>query len=241
MLYTRQAVQENVRNRDGKRVFYLGKGHQLTSDARDWLARERITILPADQAKPERYALEGGGFMEEKPEHMTHLYGNVLVPKTHPRIAFRGAMDTLQAELLLCIRQADKPWKELLEQALQAAKMVLSWEVMEEPAGEVELGGMSPQQLRDRSHRPQDYYGQPHFMPSGQDSQQLLLVNRARTLARQAELAAARAFCTEQGVQRQDLMQVLNRLSSFLYLIMIQMKREMRETNGSAGTDPTGH
>ena len=241
MLYTEDMVKANIRNREGRRVFYLGKGDTLTPGARDWLRKERIEVLDAAQARPERFRLLGGGYVEEKPEHMTHLNGDVLVSKLHPRIAFRGAMDTLQAELLLCIRQADKPWKELLEQALQAAKMVLSWEVMEEPAGEVELGGMSPQQLRDRSHRPQDYYGQPHFMPSGQDSQQLLLVNRARTLARQAELAAARAFCTEQGVQRQDLMQVLNRLSSFLYLIMIQMKREMRETNGSAGTDQTGH
>ena len=63
MLYTRQAVQENIRNRDGKRVFYLGKGHQLTSDARDWLNRERIQILPGEQARPERYKLQGGGFV----------------------------------------------------------------------------------------------------------------------------------------------------------------------------------
>ena len=49
MLYDRQAVQENLRNKDGKRVFYLGKGHQLTSDARDWLSRERIPILPGEQ------------------------------------------------------------------------------------------------------------------------------------------------------------------------------------------------
>ena len=37
MLYDQKAVQENIRNKEGKRVFYLGKGHQLTSDARDWL------------------------------------------------------------------------------------------------------------------------------------------------------------------------------------------------------------
>ena len=45
MLYTRKDVQENLRNKDGKRVFYLGKGHQLTSDARDWLGQQRIPIL----------------------------------------------------------------------------------------------------------------------------------------------------------------------------------------------------
>ena len=79
MLYTKEAVRDNIRNRDGKRVFYLGKGDQLTSDARDFLTRERIAILPASEAKPERYRLLGGGFMEEKPEHMTHLNGDYLV------------------------------------------------------------------------------------------------------------------------------------------------------------------
>ena len=50
MLYSKDAVRDNIRNRDGKRVFYLSKGDQLTSDARDFLTRERIEILPASDA-----------------------------------------------------------------------------------------------------------------------------------------------------------------------------------------------
>ena len=113
MLFTKDAVRDNIRNRDGKRVFYLAKGDQLTSDARDFLTRERIDILPAETAKPERYRLLSGGFLEEKPEHMTHLYGDVLVEKTHPRIAFRGAIDTLESEILLCqleLPACKRPW-----------------------------------------------------------------------------------------------------------------------------------
>ena len=109
MLYNRQAAQDNVRNRDGRRVFYLGKGDQLTSDAKDYLNRERIEVLPASVAKPERYCLLGGGYAEEKPEHMTHLNAQVLVAKTHPRIRFRGKMDLLEAELLLCQATAAEP------------------------------------------------------------------------------------------------------------------------------------
>ena len=70
MLYDRRAVQENIRNKDGKRVFYLGKGHQLTSDARDWLTGERIPVLPAENARPAEYRLLNGGILVEKPEHM---------------------------------------------------------------------------------------------------------------------------------------------------------------------------
>ena len=101
MLYTEQSVRDNIRNREGKRVFLLGKEDRLTPGARDWLTRERIEILDPGKARPEEYRLLGGGVLREKPEHMTHLDGDTLVPKTHPRIAFRGEMDTLEAEIML--------------------------------------------------------------------------------------------------------------------------------------------
>ena len=61
MLYTEENVKANIRNRDGKRVFYLAKADQLTPGARDWLRRERIEILPAETAKPDRFQLLSGG------------------------------------------------------------------------------------------------------------------------------------------------------------------------------------
>ena len=125
MLFTKQAVQDNIRNREGKRVFYLGKGDNLTSDARDFLTRERIEILPASEARPDRYRLLNGGYMEGKPEHMTHLNGDTLVEKTHPRILFRGAVDTLEAELLLCQADAPEDIRRLLEEILEAARALV--------------------------------------------------------------------------------------------------------------------
>ena len=122
MLYTEQQVKANIRNRDGKRVFYLGRGDQLTPGARDWLSRERIEILPAEQARPERFKLLSGGFSEEKPEHLTHLNGDTLVHKTHPRIAFRGAMDTLEAEIMLCQLVLREPMKKQLQEVLDFAR-----------------------------------------------------------------------------------------------------------------------
>ena len=220
MLYTRQAVQDNLRNRDGKRVFYLGKGDQLTSDARDFLTRERVEILPADRAKPERWKLLNGGFMEEKPEHMTHLNGDTLVEKTHPRILFRGAVDTLEAELLLSCVNATGDIRKQLEEALNFARTLLRNEVLDEPVMVTTLGGLDEKALRQRSHRPQDFYGKPHFMPQPTDSALLLQVNRARCAARQAELKAVAAF----PAGREDLLRAFNRLSSFLYLVMIQLK-----------------
>ena len=68
MLYDERAVKDNLRNREGRRVFFLGKEDRLTPSARDWLARERIPILSAEEAKLPRYRLLGGGFCTEKPE-----------------------------------------------------------------------------------------------------------------------------------------------------------------------------
>lgn len=226
MLYGRKEVQENLRNKDGKRVFYLGKGHQLTSDARDWLSRERIPVLPAEQAKPDSYRLLNGGVLQTKPEHMTHLNAEFLVPKTHPRIAFRGKVDMLEAALLLAAAESDGSIRTQLEEALAYTRYLLGQEVLGEPVVCKALGGMEEDELRKRSHRPQDFYGKPHFMPSPEDGKALLLVNFARCAARQAELAAVEAFLDKEGQpQRVDLLQALNRLSSFLYLIMIQLKK----------------
>ena len=224
MLYTETAVRDNIRNREGKRVFYLAKGDSLTSAARDYLARERIEILPAEQAKPERYYLLGGGYLEEKPEHMTHLNRETLVPKTHPRIAFRGAMDTLESELILAQLAAPKS-AEKLEEVLTLARKILRCDVLEEPLDNLTLCGLTEQQLRHRSHFPQEYYGTAHFMPSASDGEPIARLNRARCASREAELRACHAFTDREGrPTRPDLLKALNRMSSMLYLLMLEQK-----------------
>ena len=228
MLWDEQAVRANIRNRDGKRVYYLGKGDQLTSTARDFLRRERIEILPGSQARPERYRLLSGGYAEEKPEHMTHLNGEVLVPKTHPRIRFRGKMDTLEAELILCQRIPGAP-EGALGEILDLSRKILRCDVLDEPLIWDTLCGLSEQEQRTRSHMPQDYYGQPHFMPQASDGSVIAGLNRARCFAREAELAAVEAFSDREGnLLREDIPKALNRMSSMLYLLMIQEKAKSR-------------
>lgn len=224
MLYTEEMARANIRNRDGKRVFFLGKGDTLTSGARDFLSRERIEILPGEQAKIQQYRLLSGATLEEKPEQMTHLYGNVLVAKTHPRIAFRGAIDSLEGEIVLC--QLKCPgWRQELGEILALARMLIRCEVMEEPVPDGKLCGLTEAQQRKHSHRPQDFYGQAHFMPDYTDGETVLLLNKCRCAARNAELAAARAFTRDDGtVQRQDILKALNRMSSMLYILMIREK-----------------
>ena len=224
MLLSEKEVRDNIRNRAGKRVFYLAKGDQLTSAARDFLSRERIEILPAEQARPDRYQLLNGGYLEEKPEYMTHLNAQMLVEKSHPRILFRGKLDTLEAELILC-QQAAEHLTASLGEVLSLARRLIRCDVLEEPVPEGKLCGLTEAEIRKRSHFPQDYYGQPHFMPEASDGNVIARLNRARCAAREAELAAVAAFTDREGnPTRVDILRSLNRISSMLYLLMIQEK-----------------
>ena len=100
MLYNEEAVRANIRNREGKRIFYLGKGDQLTSAARDYLSRERIEIRPGEQAKQDwragRFPLVPGDSEEyipvpDKPRWLASATGG-LVPQEDVR-AFRLAQE----------------------------------------------------------------------------------------------------------------------------------------------------
>lgn len=225
MLYTEESVRANIRNRDGKRVFFLGSKDTLTPGARDLLRRERIEIRSAEEAAIHEYRLLNGGILTNKPEQMTHLHGDILVPKTHPRIALRGAMDTLEAELLWCQAALDKPFSDQIGEILALARNLIRCEVLSEPVKLDKLCGLTEAELRARSHRPQDYYGQPHFMPVAADGQAVLLLNRCRCAVRAAELAAAHAFTDADGnCTRPDILQALNRMSSMVYILMIQKK-----------------
>jgi len=224
MLYTEEAVRANIRNRDGKRVFFLDGKDTLTPGARDYLTRERIEIRPAVEAAIEEYRLTNGGFLREKPEHYTHLHGDVLVPKTHPRILFRGKLDTLQSELIL--GQLELPEEaQRLGEILDLSRQLIRCDVLEEPVKREKLCGLTDQELRHRSHFPQEVYGKPHFMPQTADGITVARLNRLRCQVREAELAAAAAFTDRDGsVIRTDILQALNRMSSMLYIMMIEHK-----------------
>jgi ethanolamine utilization cobalamin adenosyltransferase len=226
MLYTESAVRDNIRNREGKRVFCLGKGDTLTPGARDWLRSEKIEIITPSEIRPACYTLLSGGYSAEKPEHMTHLNREVLVPKTHPRIAFRGAMDTLEAELILT--QLDSPRSAAkLEEVLSLARRIIRCDVLEEPLEDLTLCGLTESQIRHRSHFPQEYYATPHFMPASSDGKAIARLNRVRCAAREAELRSVDAFSDRDGrPTRPDLLRAMNRISSMLYLLMLEEKSQ---------------
>ena len=138
-------------------------------------------------------------------------------------------IDLLEAEIALCqqvcVREGIPALAEELEEVLGFVRRFIRFDVLEEPVGEVRLCGLGPEELRERSHYPEKYYGQPHFLLHYTDSPAILAVNKVRAVARQTELAAYRAFRDENGaVTREDILQGLNRLSSLLWIFMIKLK-----------------
>ena len=223
----------------GTRGPVVVKRHQrLTPGALDYLRAHRIEVVyPQGQAAegggeaeaPAKYRTLFGAVLEEKPEHMTHLKGNILVFKDHPRIAFRGYIDLLEGEIALtqqalaqagCHKAADE-----LEEVLGFVRQYIRFDVLDEPVGEYTLCGYTPDQLREYSHYPERYLGQAHFMIHYTDGPAILAVNRLRTVVRQTELAAYAAFRDADGnVTRPDMIQGLNRLSSLMWIMMIKLK-----------------
>ena len=164
MLHTEETVRAGIRVKDGSRVYYLPEGDRLTPSARDWLRNENVRILRPQDAPPKVYTTLFGGTLTGKPEHMTHLYGNVLVPKDHPRIAFRGMIDALEAEILLCQNTAAQEKHTELVRALQEildfVRSLIRADVLGEPVAEVKLCGLDAQALRE-------VYGRPFELAAG--------------------------------------------------------------------------
>ena len=211
----------------------VARGDVLTPSARSFLREHRIEVVypqgREEDGSAARYQTPFGVGLEEKPEHMTHLRGNLLVFKDHPRIAFRGMIDLLEGEIALCqqvcVREGVPGLAEELEEVLDFVRRFIRFDVLSEPVGEVRLCGMTPEELRERSHYPEKYYGQGHFLIHYTDSPAILAVNKVRAVVRQTELAAYRAFRDENGgVARGDIILGLNRLSSLLWIMMIRLK-----------------
>lgn len=165
--------------------------------------------------------------LNPKPEHMTCLRGDVLVYKDHPRIAFRGAIDSLEAEIIvfqiIAEQKGLRKLTEDLEEIIRVIRRLLRCEVSGEPVGELVIQGLSTEELRAHSHHPSQYYGMRHFLPTCRHGEIVAYLNKLRTRARETELMAYKAFKKEDGeVEREDIITVLNRLSSLFWIMMFK-------------------
>lgn len=225
----------------GELTIRIAPDDVVTPAAWDFLREHGFTVLPGESATPTKPAGTAARFVDlsgrsyaDKPEHMTHLAGNVLVGKDCPRIRFRGRLDSLQAEMLkaqtVALEDGRGEIVRDLDEALAYVRHILACEVKGEPFSLKTLLGMDAATLRLVSHNPKRYFGDGHFVPEASMGKCLVALNAVRTSARETELACVGAFCDRDGAcSRPDLIQALNRLSSAVYIMMC------RERGGQYG------
>lgn len=180
--------------------------------------------------KPKFVSEYDGGMYEEKPEYMTHLYGNRLVYKDDPRIAFRGRLDSFQSSLLRfqLLMQSRNNLKLVadVQEILELARNILMTEVKDEPLEMDTLFGLDSDAIRAHSHNPMKHYCVKHFVPDVSMGEEIIHLNELRTEVREIEIAAMSAFRQGSDVKRKDIICALNRLSSAFYILMCRILGE---------------
>jgi ethanolamine utilization cobalamin adenosyltransferase len=226
--------------RSQEKAYCIEEGTIVTPAAQDFLrengivltrvapgaAQETMTRTPIPMRGGKAVFVEAatGRTVSEKREGMTHLRGNLLVPKTHPRIMFRGKLDTLQAQMLgvqlVAAEEGYPRVAEELEELLGCVRAILGAEVKEEPLAPMQLLSMDSAQIRRVSHHVREELGIDHPIPHYRMGRLCVALNRLRTQVREAELYAAAAFTEPDGAcAREDIVEALNRLSSCVYIL----------------------
>ena len=238
-------TEENLRSEmipDGQKEYAVLKGTVVTPSAREYLKKRGIrlktdpgsagkwqTMSRTEIKKQGKFSCvdaKTGQAYREKPEDMTHLRGNLLVPKTNLRIVFRGKLDSLEAGILtgqaMAAERGEEELVSRLGEVLERVRLVLGAEVKETPLSEGTLFGWNHDELRYVSHHVKEEVGIDHPVPDYRMGRMALELNRIRTEIREAELAAVAAFSAPEENGRPDIIEELNRLSSGVYILFCQ-------------------
>lgn len=240
-LLTETSLRLELKNKSPDK-YIVSSDTKITPSARQFLKDRNIELVIEEKKDKEdktqgackredvpeaKYTLYGtGGYFDKKPEYMTHLYGNKLVMKSHPRIELRGKLDSLESRILELQVLAKEHKMECLvkdlEEVLGFVKRILRAEVLEEELPSVRLLSLNEEELRERSHNPRKYFNTGHLTPDCSMGEIVIGLNSLRSSVREVEVNAVKAFKTEEGVAREDILRALNRLSSCFYIMMLK-------------------
>lgn len=190
---------------------------------------ENKSNLP--EPKKYRYVSVLGETFENKPEHMTQVYGEKLVYKDAPIISFRGKLDSLQSLILETqisfVKLNRLDLVEKLEEVLAFIKNILRCEVLNIELENTKLLNLTFDEIRSHSHNPKKYYGIAHFEPSYKHGEIVVKLNSLRTFSRELELFGYNAFKNNHDApSRPDILLALNRLSSLFYIMMFEVLKD---------------
>jgi ethanolamine utilization cobalamin adenosyltransferase len=247
---TEAIIREELKAKEPE-IYYVEEGKLLSPAAREYLHQRRIKIgtkeekemlgqksqnpvkeeeketVPEQKVQVLKYTdYETGAFYLEKPEHMTQLSGNVLVAKNHPRIYFRGKLDSLQALVILsqAMLAEDQGSRKIIEDLNDIKRVlmeIMRCDVLDIKFENHSVIGLDHEQLRARSHDPQKFFNiKQMMMPDYTMGKTYAILNHLRTAIRETEVAGTTAFLEGAKCTRSDIIEELNRLSSAIHIMM---------------------
>lgn len=225
-------------------VYIVKKGFILTTSALDYLQDNNIKVakegetlplkaeekVPKPKYKKNKFYIceETGKRFTEKPECMTQIHDNVLVSKGSNRICFRGKLDSMQALVVyaqsVIYETGNINIVNDLDTILNALREIMRADVLEEEIRPFELIGMCFEEIHDRSHNPEKYYGiEQCKLADYKQGKAYALLNLIRSGIREAEVIAAKAYIKDRQTERPDIIEALNRLSSAMHVMMSKL------------------
>lgn len=188
-------------------------------------AEEHLPETKKEVPKPRYVDYETGAFYYDKPEHMTQLFGNHLVVKDHPRILFRGKLDSLQSMIVLAQARIYESGKISLiadlGDILKHLREMMRCDALNEDLVITTTIGLTHEELRERSHDPMKFYNiKQMLLPDYSMGVEYALLNQIRSAVRETEVAACSAFRNRGKYDRGDILEELNRLSSAMHIMM---------------------
>ena len=157
----------------------------------------------------------------KKPADKTCLYGKRFVSKQHGRIAFRGMIDSLEAEFLeariLASSLGCDYIRACFDEAAAYLQKIMAAEVKNEAFRPSGFFGLSAEEIHRQSQVVKEAFGlAEHPLPEPGMGPLAARINLLRTRVREGELLAVRVFGGFFG-RRMDLISAMNLLSSALW------------------------
>ena len=158
--------------------------------------------------------------MKDVSETQTCLYKEQTVRKDHPRIAFRGGLDTLLAQTVCCQLAIRRAGHSDVEKQLDVMAAVIRALLCAEYSGQSfdieSFDAVDWEGMHSASHHPMAHFGIPHPIMDAVLGEGVAVLNLLRTRIRDCERLAVTAF----DAGREDMVHALNRMSSFVYVLM---------------------
>ena len=158
----------------------------------------------------------------------TSLDGKNFISKSDFKIEFRGCLDELNAQIIFMqtIFEGGNDNFNFISDLEELRGVILKLqkcEVTREDFGELNLFGLSENEIHERSHNPEKYFKLGHVMPDISMKKFAAGLNLLRTKIRHAEIISCRAFENESdknNKNNKNISHVLNRLSSAVYILI---------------------